>query len=72
MGEMRKQASSWPKRRAPRVRSSMTASEARKSTSPMAVPPIGVAMKSLVEGYSHSMKSSHMPEPAMAKRLDCQ
>ena len=66
------ETSSRSKRAPPVRRSSSTASEARYNTSPKAAPPIGVAIKSLVDGYSHSMKNSHMPLPAIAKSSDCQ
>ena len=35
-------------------------------------PPIGVAMISLAEGYSHSINISHMKLPPKAYKPDCQ
>ena len=37
-----------------------------------AIPPIGVAMISLAEGYSHSINISHMKLPPKAYKPDCQ
>ena len=72
MGEMMNAASSLPKRSPPEARSSSIMSDVRKKASPNAAPPMGVAMMSLADGYSHSMNSSHMALPPMAKSYDCQ
>lgn len=72
MGLTRNRPVSRAARSAPVVRSSTIVSDMRWVISPSTMPPMGVAIMSLVEGYSFSMNSSHISEPPAAKRDDCQ